>query len=185
MQKLAINIFINFLQNPPDHFLLEKLKKENFWQKWFLKNDSPLQQKALDLLINSNEDDKTIGCDFTNLFLSSIDFVKAPPFASFYLDKSKEIYSCNSDKVKNIFHQNNFLTYLHDEPADSAINELLFIQYLITAKNNETLKEFLNKEFLPWFNIWSLDIINKAETDFYKALAMLMQDFFNHLDTEF
>ncbi len=27
MQKLAIDIFINFLQNPPNHFLLEKLKK--------------------------------------------------------------------------------------------------------------------------------------------------------------
>ncbi|EAL1801983.1 cytoplasmic chaperone, partial [Campylobacter sp. CH185] len=25
MQKLAIDIFINFLQNPPNHFLLEKL----------------------------------------------------------------------------------------------------------------------------------------------------------------
>ncbi|EAJ9109777.1 cytoplasmic chaperone, partial [Campylobacter jejuni] len=24
-----------------------------------------------------------------------------------------------------------------------------------------------------------------AKTDFYKALAMLMQDFFNHLNTEF
>ncbi len=37
MQKLAIDIFINFLQNPPNHFLLKKLKKEEFWQNWFLK----------------------------------------------------------------------------------------------------------------------------------------------------
>ncbi|EAL4065899.1 cytoplasmic chaperone, partial [Campylobacter jejuni] len=55
MQKLAIDIFINFLQNPPNHFLLEKLKKEEFWQNWFLKNNSKLQCTALKLLSSSNE----------------------------------------------------------------------------------------------------------------------------------
>lgn len=37
MQKLAIDIFINFLQNPPNHFLLEKLKKEELAKLVFKK----------------------------------------------------------------------------------------------------------------------------------------------------
>nr|WP_139899704.1 hypothetical protein [Campylobacter jejuni] len=46
-------------------------------------------------------------------------------------------------------------------------------------------EEFLKEEFFTWFNMWSFDVINKAKTHFYKALAMLMQDFFNQLNTKF
>ncbi|ECW7686800.1 cytoplasmic chaperone, partial [Campylobacter jejuni] len=183
MQKLAIDIFINFLQNPPNHFLLEKLKKEEFWQNWFLKNNSKLQCTALKLLSSSNEDDKLIASDFTSLFLSDVDYVKAPPFASFYLDENKEIYSDNSDKVKQIFAQNNFFSFFNEEPADSLINELLFISFLIKKQDDITLQKFLKEEFFTWFNMWSFDVINKAKTHFYKALTMLMQDFFNQLNT--
>ncbi|WP_194710961.1 molecular chaperone TorD family protein [Campylobacter jejuni] len=52
-----------------------------------------MQCTALKLLSSSNEDDKLIASDFTSLFLSDVDYVKAPPFASFYLDENKEIYS--------------------------------------------------------------------------------------------
>ncbi|ELJ4689702.1 hypothetical protein R1U47_000878 [Campylobacter jejuni] len=45
------------------------------------------------------------------MFLSDVDYVKAPPFASFYLDENKEIYSDNSDKIKQIFVQNNFFFF--------------------------------------------------------------------------
>ncbi|HEC1783413.1 TPA: hypothetical protein R1737_001481, partial [Campylobacter lari] len=114
MENLAIDVFINFLQNPPDKNLLEKLKKNKLWENWFLKNDNPLQIEALKLL-SCNEDEKTIGSDFVSLFLSDINFVKAPPFASFYLDKDKEIYSYNSDRVKNIFISNKFLNFLENE----------------------------------------------------------------------
>ncbi|EMY7185278.1 molecular chaperone TorD family protein [Campylobacter jejuni] len=185
MQKLAIDIFINFLQNPPNHFLLEKLKKEEFWQNWFLKNNSKLQCTALKLLSSSNEDDKLIASDFTSLFLSDVDYVKAPPFASFYLDENKEIYSDNSDKVKQIFAQNNFFSFFNEEPADSLINELLFISFLIKKQDDITLQKFLKEEFFTWFNMWSFDVINKAKIHFYKALTMLMQDFFNQLNTKF
>ncbi|EAH6470343.1 cytoplasmic chaperone, partial [Campylobacter jejuni] len=47
------------------------------------------------------------------------------------------------------------------------------------------LQKFLKEEFFTWFNMWSFDVINKAKTHFYKALTMLMQDFFNQLNTKF
>lgn len=37
MRSLAIDVFINFLQNPPDENLLSKLQKDKLWQNWFLK----------------------------------------------------------------------------------------------------------------------------------------------------
>ncbi|WP_417903776.1 molecular chaperone [Campylobacter sp. LH-2024] len=146
-----------------------------------LKNENPLQKQALKLLSYSKEDEKMIGYDFTCLFLSDIDFVKAPPYASFYLDKDKEIYSNNSKKVKNIFLKYNFLNFLENEPQDSLINELLFIKELLKNNNEEILKEFLEKEFFTWFNAWNEDLEKEAKSDFYKGLAMLMRDFFNNL----
>ncbi|HEH3648788.1 TPA: molecular chaperone TorD family protein [Campylobacter jejuni] len=100
------------MQNPPNHFLLEKLKKEEFWQNWFLKNNSKLQCTALKLLSSSNEDDKLIASDFTSLFLSDVDYVKAPPFASFYLDENKEIYSDNSEKLSKFLCKITFFLFL-------------------------------------------------------------------------
>ncbi len=183
MRSLAIDVFINFLQNPPDENLLSKLQKDKLWQNWFLKNENPLQIEALKLL-SSNENEKTIGSDFVNLFLSDVDFVKAPPFASFYLDKDKEIYSCNSDKIKNIFLNNQFLNFLENEPADSLINELLFIKELLKNDDKKILKAFLKEEFFTWFNMWNDDLTKEAKSDFYKGLAMLMKDFFKELGKE-
>ncbi|MCV3440566.1 molecular chaperone TorD family protein [Campylobacter lari] len=183
MENLAIDVFINFLQNPPDKNLLEKLKKNKLWENWFLKNDNPLQIEALKLL-SCNEDEKTIGSDFVSLFLSDINFVKAPPFASFYLDKDKEIYSYNSDRVKNIFISNKFLNFLENEPADSLVNELLFIKKLLENNNKKTLKIFLEKDFFAWFDLWNDDLIKSAESNFYKGFAMLMKDFFEEFKKE-
>ncbi|OCX43657.1 cytoplasmic chaperone [Campylobacter ornithocola] len=180
MESLAIDVFINFLQNPPDKNLLEKLKENKLWENWFLKNDNPLQIEALKLL-SCNENEETIGSDFVSLFLSDINFVKAPPFASFYLDKDKEIYSCNSDRVKNIFIINNFLYFLENEPADSLVNELLFIKELLKHNDKKTLKIFLEKDFFTWFNLWNDDLEKGAKSDFYKGFAMLMKDFFEEL----
>lgn len=112
MQKLAIDIFINFLQNPPNHFLLEKLKKEEFWQNWFLKNNSKLQCTALKLLSSSNEDDKLIASDFTSLFLSDVDYVKAPPFASFYLDEIKKFIQIILIKLSKFLCKITFFLFL-------------------------------------------------------------------------
>ncbi|MBZ7953895.1 molecular chaperone TorD family protein [Campylobacter sp. W0018] len=182
MKYLAIDIFITFLKNPPKQDLLEKIQEEQLWQRWFLKNENPLQKEALRLLSYSKEDEKTIGYDFTRLFLSDINFVKAPPYASFYLDKDKEIYSSNSEKIKNIFLKYNFLIFLENEPQDSLINELLFIKELLKNDDKKTLKEFLEKEFFTWFNMWNNDLEKGAKSDFYKGLAMLMRDFFNDLE---
>ncbi|MBF7042305.1 molecular chaperone TorD family protein [Campylobacter volucris] len=184
MQCLAIDIFINFLENPPKNILLKKIKKEGFWNNWFLKNNNTLQKEALDLLNNSNEDEKEIGYDFTCLFLSDIDFTKAPPYASFYLDKDKEIFSNNSDKIKQIFKKHNFLNFYTNEPADSLINELLFIKNLIQKNDTKTLQDFLDKEFISWFFLWNKDLNQNSKTNFYKGLAKLMQDFFNELQKQ-
>lgn len=81
------------------------------------------------------------------MFLSDVDYVKAPPFASFYLDENKEIYSDNSDKVKQIFAQNNFFSFFNEEPANSLINELLFISFLI-KKQDDIILQTLKEEFL-------------------------------------
>lgn len=78
-----------------------------------------------------------------------------------------------------------FFLFFNEEPADSLINELLFISFLIKKQDDIILQKFLKEEFFTWFNMWSFDVINKAKTHFYKALAMLMQDFFNQLNTKF
>ena len=179
MQILAINIFISFLQNPPSDFLLKKMKEEGFWRE-FLQVNKPLQAKALKILTNLNENENFIASDYTSLFLSDTDFVKAPLYASFYLSKDKEIYSLNSQKVREIFIKHNFLEFFDKEPADSMINELLFIRYLIKSKDFESLARFLKEDF-SWFFEWNLDVLNNAKSEFYKALAMIMKDFFEEL----
>lgn len=62
------------------------------------------------------------------------------------------------------------------------INELLFISFLIKKQDDITLQKFLKEEFFTWFNMWSFDVYNKSKSDFYKALIMLMKDFFKRLN---
>ncbi|RKO64418.1 cytoplasmic chaperone [Campylobacter sp. P255] len=181
MKQLAIDVFISFIQNPPNQSLLNQIKENKLWQDWFLKNENPLQIEALKLL-SSNEDEALIGSDFVSLFISDIEYTKAPPFASFYLDKDKEIYSSNSNKIKDIFLNHRFCDFLENEPSDSLVNELLFIKELINTKNNKVLKNFLEKEFFTWFYLWSKDLLNGSKSNFYKGLSMLMEDFFQELE---
>ncbi|HBK1841448.1 TPA: hypothetical protein LGC74_001601, partial [Campylobacter jejuni] len=70
------------------------------------------------------------------------------------------MYSDNSDKIKQIFVQNNFFSFFNKEPADSLINELLFISFLIKKQDDIILQKFLKEEFFTWFNMWSFDVIN-------------------------
>ncbi|WP_269474281.1 hypothetical protein [Campylobacter sp. 2014D-0216] len=43
MKQLAIDVFISFIQNPPNQSLLNQIKENKLWQDWFLKNENPLQ----------------------------------------------------------------------------------------------------------------------------------------------
>ncbi|HEC1874008.1 TPA: molecular chaperone TorD family protein [Campylobacter jejuni] len=141
-----------------------------------------MQCTALKLLSSSNEDDKLIASDFTSLFLSDVDYVKAPPFASFYLDEIKKFIQIILIKLSKFLCKITFFLYFNEEPADNLINELLFISFLIKTQDDITLQKFLKEEFFTWFNMWSFYVYNKSKSDFYKALIMLMKDFCKRLN---
>lgn len=173
---LAIEIFISLLSEPPKDELLKTLKDENLWQDWVAPNDSPLEKEALEILSSLDERAEDIGADYTSLFISDIPLLKAPMHASYYLSESGEVESSFSDSTKDFYLANDFHSF--SIPADSMLNELCFIAFLLKNQKLEILDEFLQKYFFIWFYKWSDDVIANAKSRFYHALGMLMRSFF-------
>lgn len=171
---LALNVFITLLKD----FDFEKIKAiydNNLWQNWFL----DANENTLKLLNEYKINYEDLASDYTSLFISDIYYVKAPQSSSFYLDDKRQIYSEYSEEIKKVYFNNNFYNFYDELFADSLVNELLFIKYLLENNNEKALKDFLNNHFFKWFYAWAKDMQNGAKCDFYKALALLMQEFFN------
>lgn len=172
---LALNVFTTLLKD----FDYEKIKaiyENNLWQNWFLDTD----KKALEILNNYKINYEDLASDYTSLFISDIYYVKAPQSSSFYLDDKKQIYSDFTEEVKKIYFDNNFYAFYDNLFADNLLNELLFIKFLLEKNNKIALNDFLNNHFFKWFFIWAKDFENGAKTNFYKGLAMLMEDYFKN-----
>ena len=181
---LCLQVFLNLLENPPSLELLNNLTSQNLWQEWLYPTATPKLAQALELLgavEASQESANAIGVDYTCLFISDIDFAKAPPYASFYLDKDGEIYSPHSDEVAAIYAKSGFV-HARNTPPDSLFNEMGFLIFLLAREQNDTgAREFFKDEVALWLYQWSAKLIEHSKSDFYKGLGLLIEDFFEHL----
>lgn len=187
------SIFSQFLYNPPTKEEWENIKKEKLLLEWFIHSDDSSILKADKLWKKSHlkENHLDLSVDYTDLFICDEVSLKAPAYASYYLDITGELYSKESDKVKQIYGSCSFFTNaLLGQPADFIAIELEFISKLLFNVKKDVafekvLKAFLEENFLPWVQVWSEDMQNNAKSYFYKGLGFHMESFCNMLRDEF
>lgn len=187
------SIFSQFLYNPFKEEEWEKIKKEKILLEWFIhsNDNSNLQANRAWEKSHFQEDFLDLASDYTDLFICDEIALNAPPYGSYYLDISGELYSQESNNVKAIYNNCSFFCdALFKEPADFIAIELEFLSKLLFNLNRDesykvVLKEFLEKNFLPWVNVWAEDVQINAKSFFYKGLGFHMQNFCEILAEEF
>ncbi|QKF83261.1 TorD/DmsD family molecular chaperone [Halarcobacter ebronensis] len=187
------SIFSQFLYNPPKEEMWEDIKEKKILLEWFIHSNSTSNVQANLLWKESHfkEDYLELAVDYTDLFICDEISLKAPPYGSYYLDISGELYSRESDNVKSLYNQCSFFTdALFGQPADFIAIELEFLSTLLfnlekDATYKEALKIFLEENFLPWVGVWAKDLQSNAKSSFYKGLGFHIQNFCEILIEEF
>ncbi len=173
--------------------LWEELKSKDSIT-WFLQNPSDENKKGVKYLEKSLTEDslEDILVDFTSLFICDELDLKSPPYASFYLDNKGEIYSDETVKIKQFYTNVGYSVETQNEPEDHLAFEIGFIYCLLeNIKTNDDkekyynlLATFLSSHLLPWvFHCLRLTQ-ERAQTNFYKSMAYLAEDFLHTLAEE-
>lgn len=187
------SIFSQFLYSSPTEEKWEEIKEKKVLLEWFIHSDDNNHNEALKLWEKSqnNETYLDLAVDYTDLFICDEMYLKAPPYGSFYLDISGELYSKESDIVKDLYSKCSFFTKaLLGQPADFIAIELEFIStLLLNLHRDEIFKEvllsFLRQSFLPWVKTWTNDLKTNSKSYFYKGLAFQIEDYCDMLIEEF
>lgn len=160
------HLFAQLLAKAPDQATWEKICNESLLEEWFSYSSIPIVEEW-----------SSVASDFTHLFVCDEAFLKAPPYGSFYLENTGELFSKESEAVASFYAQFDFHSkLLPAEPADHVAVELEFLSQLLTsvAQNKAFeayLKTFVEKSLSPWLFSWCDDLKNNAQSHFYRALA--------------
>ncbi len=129
--------------------------------------------------------------DYTRMFIAPAK-LPAPPWESVYRDADHLHFSKETLDVRNAYRKYNLLPMdFGREPDDHIGLELDFMHKLcemakekarISDKTGllEILKDqkaFLDEHLLRWVPDWTRDVVNSAETDFYRGMALLLDAF--------
>lgn len=183
--SLAAHVFAQFLASPPDAKAWRILKEHHILKEWFIHTQTPTCEQGFIAWKRSHleENSDTITADYTRLFLCDEEFLKAPPYASFYLDSSGETYTQESDDVKAIYEAFSFHTaVLIHEPADHIATELEFLSLLLKSATHSSafekhISQFIARHLAPWITSWAQDVQNNAHSLFYQGLGYHIQTY--------
>jgi TorA maturation chaperone TorD len=129
--------------------------------------------------------------DYSKLFVGPFGLL-APPYGSIYLEKNKKIMGDSTVNVQNRYKEVGVdISVNFKEPPDHIIAELEFVHYLIKKEIEAIIKgefnkavnylhkqkEFLNSHLGVWIFEFANNIESKAETEFYKQLALFTKTF--------
>jgi len=130
--------------------------------------------------------------DYTRLFIGP-EAPPAPPWESVYVSRDKLLFQESTNKVKRFYETCGFkLENSEHEAADHIGFELDFMYHLssqsiaalkdtqATAKLLEQQNNFLLQHLLAFSNAFTGNIVKHADTDFYRAAAVVLQEFLVH-----
>ena len=193
-----------FLQEPSREFI-EFLIKREIVQAFPFADSHAGFSEALGKIVNYLKEPEVLSernydrlhWDYTRMFIGPAK-LPAPPWESVYRDADHLHFSKETLDVRNAYRKYNLLpTDFGREPDDHIGLELDFMHRLcekakekarITDKTGllEILKDqkaFLDEHLLRWVPDWTRDVVNSAETDFYRGMALLLKAFIR-LDRE-
>ena len=180
----AARIFTEFLSDSPTPQTLETLKQQGVLKEWFIhsQNESGKVGKVLWKKAHEEEIYDEIAADYTQLFICDEESLKAPPYASYYLDQSGETYTQESDATRVMYQKFGFyMPLMKTEPSDHVAIELAFLSILLKSYEankifDEPLKFFIATHLSPWIFAWCQDVQKNAKTNFYRGIGYLLEE---------
>ena len=129
------------------------------------------------------EDVRTLRVDHAKLFVGPFELL-APPYESVYVDGADRVMTRTTLAVEGAYREEG-LDVGFDEPADHVAAELEFMYYLVgeelealldldfdTATHYlQTQRDFLEEHLNVWIEAFAEDVVEHAETEFYRTVA--------------
>ncbi len=177
---------------------LEELLPQNVFEEIPFATDHPEVRQGLALLQAWNQDAlarpieevvRELGQDHLELFVGMGELV-APPWESVYMTPDKLVFQEPTIQVRAFYRRFGLqVDKLGKEPDDHIGTELEFLGTLseraadaLEAGNSSEFdeliraqQEFLEQHLLKWAPKWCQDVIGRANTGFYKGMAMIIE----------
>jgi len=120
---------------------------------------------------------------YTQLFISAVPRVPAPPYASVYYGKDRSLCGRGLVEAKTFYRSAGFYPDCGAEPADHLTCELAFLSHLATKGAWDVEQDFLQRHFRPWFEAFRACFDMVRPYPFY-AMAVDLVDFFTIAETK-
>lgn len=189
-----------FIEEPTVEFMHFLQKDKNLKHFPFANQNEHLQSAITQLknylkksAFKAGEDDfENLHWDYTRLFIGP-EAPPAPPWESVYVSKDKLLFQESTNAVKRFYESSGFkLENNEHEAADHIGFELDFMYHLSSQsienlEKSKTLKtlleqqnKFLKNHLLAFSNAFTCNMIQYADIDFYRACAVILQEFLTH-----
>lgn len=150
--------------------------------------------------VYNRDDFEALHWDYTRMFIGPFE-LPAPPWESVYVRKDRLLFQKHTLEVRNIYKKYGFAVKEQNFEADDHIGlELDFMYHLNDiclrqVENNGDLdwsnvkhllgeqKSFLEKHLLMFVPEFADNVIEHADTDFYRGLAKILKNYL-HMDAE-
>ncbi len=192
-QTLAYGFLSKALYAPPSAKLLNTLASENLFAEWPLPAEQTETQQGLELLraYCAGWNESQLGAlteDYSRLFVGP-DRLPAPPWESVYRSPDHLLFDVATIQVRELYQQYGVKApNQNNEPDDHVGLEMAFMVHLsqlalqaIDAHNDCLLDRalqgqhaFLTDHLLAWIPRYAQDVINSANTDYYRGVAYLL-----------
>jgi len=168
---LAFQLSFRFLSQvyseAPDKKFIENIFSNNLFFEWPVGENQKNISKGLKILQDYSGQWKPD-------LMESLKQDYAPPYASVYLGKDFLLYEKPVLDVRQFYK--NIGLYVNpkkNEPDDHIGFELFCLSYLCEKTDQAALSEFLSDHLNPWLNSFMSNVLDKAQTSFYRGLAFL------------
>ena len=200
-RQYAYDLLRRIFIEEPSVALMHFLQKDKILKSFPFADQSDAMQAAIKQMgsylkkssFKAGEDKfEDLHWDYTRLFIGP-EAPPAPPWESVYISRDKLLFQENTNRVKRFYEACGFkLENSEHEAADHIGFELDFMYHMSTQtlasfENTQVFKTlleqqngFLKQHLLAFSNAFSGNIAEHASTDFYRAAAVILQEFLVH-----
>ncbi|MBR9727656.1 molecular chaperone [Shewanella intestini] len=182
----ACRILHNLYYNKPNDEFMAQFREEKLHQDWPILGDSKIVEQAVKQIDSSLsvETNETILRDYYRLIIGPGKAL-AFPWGSVYTDRENIVCGETNIAFENFCHRLEMKMELEfNEPWDHIGLILGALAQIIEAEDEAALKELMEVHLMPWAPRFLELFLKHAQTNFYKAFAILTGQVLSNLMIE-
>ena len=196
----AFHVCFTFLSkaylNLPQGEFIQRMVDDDLFSSWPLSSSSTTTSKGIEKMQKfcaqwNPRQLEELKLDYTRLFIG-LPKTLSPPYESVYLGKDHILFESYTLEVRGFYQQFNLhVDHLNKIPDDHIGLELYFCASLcqmcadaleldgnqipLQEKYQRALKKFLHGHLLQWIDLFIPDVLNNADTQYFRGIAYLTQ----------